>query len=66
MPDGIRKPVLLDQIRLNCPNDVTVTNTADSGARIAAQGAGQCVRRRYGPLLAPALAGQTITLLSAR
>ena len=32
IPDGLSNPVMLDQIRLNCPSEVTVINTADNGA----------------------------------
>jgi hypothetical protein len=32
IPGGMRQPALLDQVRLACPSDVTVTSAADSGA----------------------------------
>jgi hypothetical protein len=32
LPDGLRGPVLLDQIRLTCANEVPVTSNTDSGA----------------------------------
>ncbi len=61
--DGSRHPVLLDQIRLSCPSEMTVTNTADSGAgslrkAISTVCAGGTIT------FADTLAGQTITLLS--
>ena len=61
----MRSPVLLDQMRLTCPSDVTVTSTADSGAgslrkALGSVCAGGTIR------FAPALAGQTITLTPAR
>ena len=62
-PGGMRDPLLLDQIRLNAPSDVTVSNTADGGAgslrkALASVAVDGTVH------FAPALAGQTITLLS--
>jgi beta-glucanase (GH16 family) len=63
IPDGLKKSVLLDQIRLSCPSEVTVTNSADSGLG--------SLRRALASVCAggtltfsEALAGQTITLLS--
>jgi beta-glucanase (GH16 family) len=63
IPDGLSTPVRIDQIRLNCPSDVTVSNNADSGAG--------SLRKALNVVCAdgtvhfdPALAGQTITLLS--
>jgi len=63
IPDGLNRPVLFDQIRLNAPCDVTVTNTSDAGAgslrrALSSVCAGGTV------LFSNALAGQTITLLS--
>jgi beta-glucanase (GH16 family) len=64
IPGSMRGPVLLDQFRLTCPNDVIVSSTADSGAgslrkALGSVCAGGTVR------FAPALAGQTITNLTA-
>ncbi len=63
IPAGLSTPVRIDQIRLNCPNDVTVSNTADSGPG--------SLRKSLSMVCAggtlhfdPALTGQTITLLS--
>jgi beta-glucanase (GH16 family) len=62
IPDGLSKPVLLDQIRLNAPCDVTVTNTADGGAGSLRKALSSvCVGGTVH--FADALAGQTITLL---
>jgi beta-glucanase (GH16 family) len=63
IPDGLSNPVLLDQVKLNCPNDVTVTNAADGGAGSLRKALSTvCVG---GTVTIPdALAGQTITLLS--
>ncbi|HET9905673.1 MAG TPA: family 16 glycosylhydrolase [Anaerolineales bacterium] len=63
IPDGLRNPVMLDQIRLSAPCDVTVTNTADAGVgslrrALASVCAGGTVT------FSEALAGQTITLLT--
>ena len=64
VPGGMRSPVLLDQVRLTCPSDVTVTSTADSGAGSLRKALGSvCVDGTIH--FAPALAGQTITNLSA-
>ena len=63
IPDGSNKPVMLDQIRLSCPETVTVQNTNDSGAgslRKALRAV--CVGGTID--FAGALAGQTITLSS--
>ena len=63
IPDGLTQPVLLDQLRVSCPNEVTVSSTADSGPgslRLALNsvcGDGTVT-------FSPSLAGQTITLLS--
>ena len=63
IPDGLSNPVLLDQVRLNCPNDVTVLNAADSGAGSLRKAlATVCVGGTV--TFSDALAGQTITLLS--
>ena len=63
IPDGLSNPVLVDQVRLNCPSDVTVMNTADSGAGSLRRAlAGVCVGGTV--IFSDALAGQTITLLS--
>ncbi|MBE0697599.1 MAG: family 16 glycosylhydrolase, partial [Anaerolineaceae bacterium] len=63
VPGGLRNPVLLDQIRLTCANDVTVTNNADSGAGSLRKALGSvCVGGTVN--FSPALAGQTITLVS--
>lgn len=57
-------PVMLDQIRLTCPMDTTVTNTADSGpGSLRAKLASVCVGGTVH--FAPALAGGTITNVSA-
>lgn len=63
IPDGLRNPVLLDQIRLSAPCQVTVTSTADAGAgslrrALASVCAGGTVT------FSDALADETITLLS--
>jgi beta-glucanase (GH16 family) len=63
-PGGLRGPVLLDQLRLTCVADVTVTSVADSGAGSLRKALGSvCVGGTV--RFAPALAGQTITNLSA-
>jgi hypothetical protein len=63
VPGGIGKPVRLDQIRLNCPRDVTVSSTADSGPGSLRKALGSmCMVETVH--FSPALAGQTITLLS--
>src|SRR6185503_6275963 len=63
IPDGLKNPVLLDQIRLSAPCDVTVTSAADAGV-----GSLRCALSSVcvgGTLtFSDALAGQTITLLS--
>ena len=60
VPGGMRNPVRLDQVRLTCSSDVTVTNTADSGAGSLRKALGSvCVGGTI--RFAPALAGQTIT-----
>jgi beta-glucanase (GH16 family) len=62
-PGGLGNPLLLDQIRLNAPSDVTVENTADGGPG--------SLRKALGILavdgtvhFSAALAAQKITLLS--
>jgi beta-glucanase (GH16 family) len=63
IPDGLSHAVLIDQLRLNCPNEVTVINTADSGAGSLRKALGTvCVGGTV--TFSDALAGQTITLLS--
>jgi beta-glucanase (GH16 family) len=63
IPDGLSNPVLIDQIRLSAPCDVTVTNTADGGAGSLRRAlASVCVGGTVS--FSDALAGQTITLLS--
>jgi beta-glucanase (GH16 family) len=63
VPGGMRQPVLLDQIRLNAPHDLTVMNAADGGSG--------SLRKALSSLavdgtihFSPALTGQKITLLS--
>jgi len=63
VPGGMRAPVMLDQIRLTCPTDVTVTSDADGGPgslrkALAAVCPGGTIH------VDPALAGRTITLTS--
>ncbi len=63
VPDGLSKPVLVDQIQLNAPCDVTVTNTADGGVGSLRRALSSiCVGGTV--TFSAALAGQTITLLS--
>ena len=63
IPDGLSNPVLIDQIRLSAPCDVTVTSTADAGAGSLRRAlASVCVGGTVS--FSDALAGQTITLLS--
>lgn len=63
IPDGSNKPVMVDQIRLNCPETVTVQNTADNGAGSLRKALSiVCVGGTIN--FSDALAGQTITLLS--
>jgi hypothetical protein len=63
IPDGLRNPVLLDQVKLNCPDEVTVVNNADSGAGSLRKALGTvCVGGTV--TFSDGLAGQTITLLS--
>jgi hypothetical protein len=64
VPGGMRSPVRLDQIRLTCSSNVTVTSTADSGAGSLRKALGSvCAGGTIH--FAPALAGQTITNLTA-
>lgn len=64
VPAGMRSPVRLDQVRLTCASEVTVTSTADSGSGSLRKALGSvCVGGAI--RFAPALAGQTITNLSA-
>ena len=63
IPDGLRNPVLLDQVRLSAPCEVMVTNTNDAGVgslrrALASVCAGGTVT------FSDSLAGQKITLLS--
>jgi beta-glucanase (GH16 family) len=62
-PAGARGPVRLDQIKLNCADTVTVSNTADSGPGSLRRAIGSvCLGGAV--VLAPSLAGQTIALTS--
>jgi beta-glucanase (GH16 family) len=63
IPDGLRTPAMLDQIRLTCPNFVTVTSNADDGAG-SLRKALNTVCAGGTVYFSPDLAGQTITLLS--
>lgn len=63
IPDGSNVPVMLDQVRLNCPETVTVQNTADNGTG-SLRKALSLVCTGGTINFDPALAGQTITLLS--
>jgi hypothetical protein len=63
VPDGLRNPVLLDQIRLSAPCEVAVTNTADAGAG-SLRRALNSVCPGGTVIFSDALAGETITLLS--
>ena len=63
IPDGSKAPVMLDQIRLDCPETVTVLNAADSGDGSLRKAlnlvcAGGTIN------FSSALSNQTITLLS--
>ena len=63
IPDGSNKPVLLDQVRLNCPETVTVQNSADNGAGSLRKALSTvCVGGTIN--FSDTLAGQTITLVS--
>jgi beta-glucanase (GH16 family) len=63
VPEDRRGPLFLDQIRLDAPNDVTVTSTADGGAGSLRKALG--VVAVDGTVhLSAVLAGQKITLLS--
>jgi len=60
---SLTRPTMLDQIRLICPEEVTVTNTTDGGAGSLRKALNTvCVDGTV--LFAPELANQTITLLS--
>jgi len=64
LPSGLRSPVLLDQLRLTCAADMTVTSTADNGTGSLRKALGSvCMGGTVH--FAPALAGKTITNLSA-
>ena len=63
IPDGLSNPVLIDQIRLSAPCDVTVTSTADTGVGSLRRAlATTCVGGTVS--FSDGLAGQTITLSS--
>lgn len=63
VPGRMASPVWLDQIRLGCANDVTVTSAADSGAGSLRKALGSACTN--GTIhIAAALANQTITLTS--
>jgi hypothetical protein len=63
IPGGTRGPVLLDQVRLNCASEMIVTNTDDSGPGSLRKTLNSvCVNGTV--TFDPALAGQTITLLT--
>jgi beta-glucanase (GH16 family) len=64
VPDKLSQPFRLDQIRLNCPQEMTVTSTADDGRGSLRKALGTvCVNGTV--RFSSALAGQTITMLSA-
>ncbi len=63
LPEEMSDPVLLDQIRLTSPSDVTVMNTADGGAGSLRKALG-IVAVDGTVHLSAALAAQKITLLS--
>ncbi len=61
IPGGTRNPVLIDQIRLLCPENVTVTSAANAGeGSLRAALSAVCVGGTV--TFAPELAGQTIAL----
>ena len=63
VPGGYRQPVLVDQIRLNCPSEVTVMNNADDGAGSLRKALNTvCVDGTV--TFSDTLTGQTIALLS--
>ena len=63
-PVGARGAARIDQVRLTCSSDVTVTSAADSGSGSLRKALGSvCVGGTIH--FSPALAGQTITNLSA-
>ncbi|MDT8382466.1 MAG: family 16 glycosylhydrolase [Brevefilum sp.] len=63
IPDGLSEPVMVDQIRLSCPETVMVENTADSGPG-SLRNALNAVCADGTITFSPDLEGQTITLLS--
>jgi beta-glucanase (GH16 family) len=63
IPGGMRSPVLMDQIRLNAPRELTVTNTADSGTGSLRKALGSLAVDGTVHFSVP-LTGQKITLLS--
>ncbi len=63
IPDGLSEPVMVDQIRLTCPETVMVENTADSGVG-SLRNALNAVCADGTVTFSPDLEGQTITLLS--
>jgi beta-glucanase (GH16 family) len=63
IPDGLTSPLRLDQLRLLCPETVTVTSTADDGVGSLRSALG-AVCTGGSVSFDPALAGQTISLLS--
>lgn len=63
MPAGLTEPVMIDQIRLSCPEVVTVENTADSGPGSLRNALNVvCAGGTVG--FSPELEGQTISLSS--
>jgi beta-glucanase (GH16 family) len=63
IPGGTRGPVLLDQVRVNCASEMIVTNANDSGPGSLRKALGSvCVNGTV--TFDPAMAGQTVTLLS--
>ena len=61
IPGGYQHPVLLDQVRLICPSEVTVQNNADDGAGSLRKAlSAVCVDGTI--TFADSLAGETITL----
>jgi beta-glucanase (GH16 family) len=63
IPGGSNMPVMLDQIRLSCPTEITVTSTADSGTG-SLRKALDTVCPGGMVYFSPELDSQTITLLS--
>ena len=63
IPGGTRGPVMIDQLRLNCSSEWTVTSAADSGPGSLRRAInGVCAGGTIS--FAPELSGETITLLS--